>query len=173
MEETEAITTYDVLCRASLPVTLVSTSKTLHVKGAHGLEVKTQVLMAWPSFRDAESLILPGGMQGVNNLWDTKRMKEILNMHTHKDTLIAAICAAPIILGRLELLSGKTATCYPGLEGELKGATTSNEAVVEDGNIITSRGPATATAFALKIVEHLSGKEVAEKVAQGMLYGLQ
>ena len=113
--------------------------------------------------------MLPGGMPGTNNLWASESLKKALVALNEKGILIAAICAAPMILGKLGILNGKNATCYPGFEEHLQGAFISSDLVVEDGNIITGRGPGAATEFAFAIAgRYVSVQEIAQ-VRLGMI----
>ncbi len=168
-EEIEAIATIDVLRRGEVDITTVSVSKDLKVTGAHGIPVHADKLFEDVDFSDAEMLILPGGMPGASNLNAHNALKELISHHAEKGGLLAAICAAPLVFGGLGILEGKKATCYPGFESQLTGAKITNEPVVQDGNIITGKGPGFAVNFGLKIVTELKGKEKADAVAAGML----
>ena len=114
-------------------------------------------------------VILPGGMPGSLNLDASPVTDRILAATVEKGGRLAAICAAPLVLGRRGLLEGKTAICFPGFEGELKGATIANERVVRDGNIITAAGMGVALDFGLALVEALKGKEVATALRAAVL----
>ncbi|MDD2436547.1 MAG: DJ-1/PfpI family protein [Massilibacteroides sp.] len=168
-EETEAIGTVDVLRRGGIEATTVSITGTKHVSGAHGIEIKADVLFANAVFSEADILILPGGMPGSTNLNAFEPLKELLIEQYKKGKTIAAICAAPLVFGGLGLVQGKKATCYPGFEPKLIGATITGEATVTDGQIITGKGPGFVFDFALTIVENLRGKAVSEEVAAGLL----
>lgn len=168
-EEIEAISIIDVLRRGDVDVTVVSVSKGMEVKGAHGISVNADILFSDTDFSQAEMLILPGGMPGSNNLNSHKELKELISVHFEKGKRLAAICAAPIVLGGLGILKGKKTTCYPGFESQLTGAEITNEPVVQDGTIITGRGPGFAVDFGLKIVSELKGNEQAVAVATGLL----
>ena len=115
-----------------------------------------------------DAVILPGGMPGTLNLEASEAVKDALNWSAEQQCLIAAICAAPSVLGHMGLLIGKKATCFPGFEGELTGAEFVDEAAVRDGNIITSRGAGTATQFAAAIIEALISKERADRLKAGI-----
>jgi len=168
-EEIEAIATIDILRRAGLEVKSVSISGDLKVTGAHGISVEADCLYPEINFEDAEMLVLPGGMPGTKNLNVNEGLKAALMQHAKAGKALAAICAAPMILGQLGLLDGKEATCYPGFEMHLKGAILSEYMVVQDGNIITASGPGVAAEFALQIVEHFEGEEKMEEVSKGLL----
>ncbi|MDR2498235.1 MAG: DJ-1/PfpI family protein [Tannerellaceae bacterium] len=169
-EEIEAIGITDVLRRADIDVILVSTEDEEDVTalGAHDIAVEYD--MAFDNFDvadadEADALILPGGMPGSANLNEHEPLKELLVEHYNKGKLVAAICAAPIVLGGLGLLEGRRATCYPSFEPQLKGAILTDAPVVTDGNVITGKSPGSVFAFALAVVEYLVGKEIADQVA--------
>jgi 4-methyl-5(b-hydroxyethyl)-thiazole monophosphate biosynthesis len=168
-EETEAIATIDVLRRGGLDVTSVSISGTNAVEGAHGIKVFADKLFTETDFSRGVLLVLPGGMPGAANLNAHSGLKALLKQYATEGKKLAAICAAPLVLGGLDLLQGKQATAYPGFEDTLRGATFVERPVVTDGNIITGRGPGFALNFGLAIVEALQGKEKADEVAAGLL----
>lgn len=170
-EEIEAIATIDIIRRAGLEINSVSISGDLRVTGAHGISVEADCLYTNLDFLDAEMLILPGGMPGTKNLNLHEGLKAMLTLHAKAGKPLAAICAAPMILGQLGLLEGREATCYPGSEVHLKGAILSEYMVVQDGNIITASGPGVASEFALQIVEHFLGEEKMEEISQALLLG--
>jgi 4-methyl-5(b-hydroxyethyl)-thiazole monophosphate biosynthesis len=168
-EEIEAVATLDVLRRAGLEVLSVSISEALEVVGAHGITIKADVRFTDIEVNQADMLILPGGMPGTKNLNAFPPLKEALKAHAAQGKALAAICAAPMILGQLGLLEGKEATCYPGNEADLKGATLSDYLIVQDGNVITASGPGVALEFGLQIVQFLEGDALSENIAQSML----
>jgi 4-methyl-5(b-hydroxyethyl)-thiazole monophosphate biosynthesis len=168
-EETEAIATIDVLCRGGLDVTSVSISGKREVTGAHGISVIANQLFTETDFSRGAMLVLPGGMPGAANLNAHAGLKSLLKQYADEGKYVAAICAAPLVLGGLGLLQGKEATSYPGYEDTLTGATFIKNPVVKDGNILTSRGPGFALHFGLAIVEILQGKDKAHEVAKGLL----
>lgn len=166
-EEIEALTCVDILRRAGVKVQTVGvTGKT--VTGAHGIKVISDIEIN--GYSESEMVILPGGGPGTENLYKSVELKNILNDAVKNERYIAAVCAAPTVLGRHGLLNGKKATCYPGCEGDLHGAVLSEESVCVDGKLITSRGPGTTADFALKLVEVLCGTAVADKLRSGMLW---
>ena len=153
-EEIEALTTVDVMRRAGMDVKTVSINADRKATGAHGVIVTADATFNECDFDGAEWLILPGGMPGAENLYNSPTVKSALEFASNKKNLTAAICAAPFILGKLGLLKGKRATCYPGFENCLFEAEVRKEAVVRDGNIITANGPAAALGFALEILKY-------------------
>jgi 4-methyl-5(b-hydroxyethyl)-thiazole monophosphate biosynthesis len=165
-EEIEAITTIDLLRRANIALTIVSVSGNEIVLGAHNIPVKADRLFADVDFADAEMLILPGG---ATNLIERKPLCELLVQHNQQDKLIAAICAAPAVLGQLGILQGKQATCYPGFEQYL-GESHVGGLVVESHNIVTAKGPGLSSDFAFCIIEKLVGSEVADQVYDAAQY---
>lgn len=168
-EEIEAITVIDVLRRAGIDIETVSITGSKEVKGAHDIKVVSDKHFEEVDYNNCEMIIFPGGMPGTMNLESHKGLSKKVMEFQQEGKWIAAICAAPKILGNLELLVGKDATCYPGFEEELKGANISSDAVVQSDKIITSKGPGTAMLFALRIVEVLKGKEIAEDLKGKMI----
>lgn len=168
-EETEAITVTDILLRAGVNVELISISDNLFVKGAHGIEIKANHLVRDIS-DDVELLFLPGGMPGAVNLGKCGRLTELLIQADKNNKRIAAICAAPSVLGILGLLKGKRATCYPGFEPALEGAEFVTDKVVTDGNITTSRGMGTAVDLGLELVRIFYDTGKAEKIKADIEY---
>lgn len=168
-EEIEALTVVDVVRRAGVEVYMVSITSEKEVKGAHGIVVAADVLLPNTDLAASELVVLPGGMPGAVNLRKCHVLCEELNKRAEKNLPIAAICAAPFILGELGILKGKKATCYPGFEEKLTGAHATGTMVEKDGNIITGKGPAAAMEFALKIAELLTSKKQSDEVATGML----
>jgi len=165
-EEIEAMGTIDILRRGGVNVRSVSLIDTKQVIGGHNVPVVADLLFDEADFSNADMLVLPGGTVRINEHDGLK--KEILTF-VQKGKKIAAICAAPMVLGGLGLLKGKKATAYPGFEQYLDGAEFVKEAVVVDGNIITGRGPALTLEFAVKLVEILVGKAKSDEVAVGLL----
>lgn len=168
-EEIEAVTVLDIVRRAGLSIQSVSISKEKTVIGAHQISLNADLLFEEVDFDEADALILPGGMPGTDNLNAHAGLKkQVLNFAKNPDKTIAAICAAPLILGDLGLLDGKKATCYPGFESRLGRSKLSRKPVVRDGNIITADGPAHAMLFAIKIVEYLGNTFLADDITKGL-----
>ena len=162
-EEVEALTVVDLLRRAEINVTMVSVSDSLQVRGRSNIAVIADEL--WDDAKPAKSdmLILPGGMPGVTYLEEHEGLRDLLVKFAEEGKEVAAICAAPTILGKLGILKGKKATVYPGAE-------VIDKEVVTDGNITTSRGAGTAIPFALRLIEILSGAEMADKIGKQIVY---
>ncbi len=168
-EEIESLTVVDILRRANLEIETVSISNNNIVKGAHNIEIKVDKIFNEIDANNIQMAILPGGMPGATNLYNHSGLKQLLLKLNDSNTLIAAICAAPFVLGQFGILKGKKATCYPGFEDKLIDAKIVNENVVADKNVITSKGPGTAIEFALKIVETLKDKKQVETLKSSML----
>lgn len=169
-EEVEAITPIDLLRRAGIQVITVSISNDKKVVGAHNIPIEADTIFTAQDYDDADLLLLPGGMPGTNNLNAHDGLKKLICKHYSESKLIAAICAAPIVLGQLSLLEGEDAVCYPGFENQLKGANLLYEKVIKSHHIITSRGVGCAIEFALKIIETLCGKKTAEEIALSIIH---
>ena len=168
-EETEATTIVDMMRRAGMPIKTVSITSQKEVKGAHGIAIIADMLYEPQNIVDIDWLILPGGLPGTTHLGEFKLLRQLLKTHASVKGNIAAICAAPSVLGDLGLLNGKNATCYPGFESHLAGGTYTAKAVEVSDNIITGKGPGMAIAFTLAIIVKSLGKDKAHEVAQGML----
>ncbi len=169
-EEAEALVTADIIRRAGLDLQIVSITDDHMVTGAHNIRVETDAVLREVDFSDAELLIFPGGLPGATNLADCADLNERIRDHVFIGRPVAAICAAPLILGRLGLLEGKRATCYPGFEGELRGASCTGALVEQDGLFITGKGPAAVFEFGYAIVERMKDKATADALRQGMLW---
>ena len=169
-EEIEAVAPIDVFRRAELEVITVSVTGDQLVTGAHGLTVAADSLFEDLSFEGDFLLFLPGGMPGTLNLEAHEGLRELIGQQAAKGNKIAAICAAPSILGKMGLLNGKEAICYPGFENFLTGASVSDQDVVQSGSVFTAKGPGVAIDFALALVEDLKGPDVAAQVSGGMIY---
>lgn len=169
-EEVEALSAVDLLRRGGHEVIMVSMKDDLLVCGSHSICVKADRFYRAVNFDEIDMIILPGGMPGTTNLENHEELKALLTKFNDEKKMIGAICAAPMILGHLNLLKDKKAVCYPGMGNELLGANVKKKDVVVDGNIITSRGVGTALIFALTIIKCIDGKEQAEKLAKDIVY---
>lgn len=169
-EEIEALAVTDILRRAEIPTELVSAKNSEYVTGAHNIVVKTDICIKDVS--DFDMLILPGGYPGYENLENNKFVESLVKTAADNNKYIAAICAAPSILGKWGYLKGKKSCCYPSFEEYLEESDVNFDKVTHDGNFITSRGAGTAHNFAFKIVEVLKNKEIAGKIAKSMIYDL-
>lgn len=167
-EEVEALTPVDVLRRAGLKVVTVSVMDNKVVNGAHGVPVVADILFDEME-AEADMLLLPGGMPGASNLDAHSGLSELILQHAAQGKPLAAICAAPLVLGKRGLLEGRKATCYPGFEEFLYGADYTSSLVEQDGNYITGKGPGAAMDFAFAIVEKFCGVKTVCELKQGMM----
>lgn len=165
----EAIITIDILRRAKIKVDLVSVSDELLVKSSHDVAIKCEKTIKEINFADYQILILPGGSTGVENLNQVQLLKDqLVAFASDPNKFIAAICAAPQILGQLNLLNNKKVTFYPGCEKGLDQAIKTTEPVVVSNNIITGKSIGCAFQFALKIVSLLLDQAHADQVKQAL-----
>ena len=168
-EEIEALGIVDILRRAGIPVKTVSITNGKSVTGAHRITVLADTTFPEANFSGVDVLVLPGGMPGAKNLNEQEALKKKVKEHAEKGKIVAAICAAPMVLGGLGLLEGKKATCYPGFESELIGAKVTGDNVSIDKNIVTGKGPGLVFEFALELVETIAGAESRKEVQEGLL----
>ena len=171
-EEIEALTVVDLLRRADIEIDMVSITGDKKVTGSHGIVTYCDKLIENTDFESADMIVLPGGMPGTLNLEKCKPLMDQLHGYNTSKKGIAAICAAPTVLGRAGILKVRTATCYLGMEKDLLEADFSTDPVCHDGHIITSRGMGTAIPFALEIIKTFKGAEVANSLAKGIVYNL-
>lgn len=164
-EEIEAIAPIDIFRRAGIDVVTISVSESNVVCGAHGIKVFADSLFSKTDFSQIDLLYLPGGMPGTSNLDAHEGLRGLIRQQVDKQKPLAAICAAPSILGKMDLLKGKEAVCYPGFENQLHGAIISEHKIVQSGTISTAKGAGVAVQFALKLVEELKGKDEADRIA--------
>jgi len=167
-EEIEALTPVDMLRRAGLDVKTVAIGSKIAV-GAHKIPVICDIEAAEVKENEISMLILPGGMPGSLNLDASPYTDKFINATLKNGGRLAAICAAPLVLGRRGLLSGKEAICYPGFEGELSGAKISERSVVTDGNITTAKGMGVALEFSKELISLLVSKEKAEELSSAVM----
>ncbi len=162
-EEVEAIATLDVLRRGGVEVKTVGVGgKT--VTSSHGVVLTADIEESELDTASLEAVILPGGITGTINLGKAQTVLDTVEYAYKNDLLIAAICAAPTILGKNGYLRDKKATCFPGCEGDLNCAEYTADFVTQDGNIITGKGAGAALRFGKCILAALKGEAVAEKV---------
>ena len=164
-ETVEALAVVDILRRAGITVDIISISESLDVVSAQKIAVKAEYLLKGYDFTETDMIFLPGG-PGIKNYEKDKDFLSIVEEFFNKNKLIAAICAAPSILGHLGILEGKKATCFPGYEKDLYGAEVVVEKVVTDGNITTAIGMGASIEMGLEIVRILVGEEMKNKIAK-------
>lgn len=169
-EEIEALTVVDLLRRAEITITTVSIQTDKLVKGAHGISVLADSIFEADLYQDGDMLVLPGGQPGTNRLMAHAGIRDLLFDYRNAGKKLAAICAAPSVLGMNGLLKGKKATCFPGYEDKLLGAQVVKDKVVVDGNIITGKGFGTSIDFALAIITEFMGTEVAGELAKSIQF---
>lgn len=169
-EEIEGLTVVDLLRRAKIEIETVSIMGREEIIGAHQIALKADKVFENVDFTETKMLVLPGGMPGTLYLKEYEALRKLILDFNENGKKIAAICAAPTVLGDLGILEGKKAVCYPGMEEGLIGADVSFENVVTDGNITTSRGLGTAIDFALRLIAELRGEETAAGIAEQIVY---
>ena len=172
-EEIEAITTVDMLRRTgdkiAVKTVAVTDDNSLVVCGAHAVPITADMhINDVVADENLTGVFLPGGMPGTTNLDNSAKVRELVKFCFDNDRYIFAICAAPSVLGHLGILSGKNATCYPGFESELQGATYTAAPCTQDGRIITGKGPGATVDFAALIIKELTCEDVANKMKVAM-----
>ena len=170
-EDIEALAPVDILRRGGLDVRTVSITGSEFVESAHGVTVRADVTFEEAGdFSDADMLLLPGGMPGAMHLKLHDGVRAAVLAQAQRGGRVGAICAAPMVLGSLGLLQGRKATCYPGFEPLLTGATYTGDLVTVDGNVVTGKGPGASFAYAFTLCELLYGKTTADALREGMIY---
>lgn len=170
-EEIEAVSAVDVLRRAGYNVVTVSASGSdlsRVVNGAHDIKITADIIGEDVVLDNIDAIVLPGGMPGVTNLKNSSIVNKAIDYCNKNQKYIAAICAAPSILGVCGVLEGKRATCFPGFERDLDKANVVNDYICVDHNIITAKGPGVSIKFALEIIKLISGNEKSEEVRKSM-----
>ena len=167
-EEIEALCPLDLLRRAGIEVRTVGIGSH-EICGSHGISVKTDMLDSEYSDNAPELVFLPGGMPGTLNLAKSDIVKDAVMTAYKNGAYVAAICAAPMVLGEMGLLEGKEAICFPGFEDKLTGAKISDKRVVADGKILTGAGMGVALDFGLLIIKELKGEQVANDLRRAVL----
>ena len=167
-EEIEALAPVDFLLRAGIEVKTVGVSGKF-CRGAHGINVEADILPEDVVLdENVQGIILPGGMPGAENLNNSEDVQKAIDYCAENGKILGAICAAPFILGRKALLEGKNATCFPGFEDELKGASLVESGVIIDGNIVTAKGAGVAWEFGAAICSIITGEEKAFQILRGI-----
>jgi len=165
-EETEALTTVDILRRGMADVTTISLGSGKLLTGRSNIRVEADEMFGDMILQDFDMLVIPGGTIAY---MEHEGMMRMVQKYAGEGKKLAAICAAPAVLGKLGILHGKRAVCYPGMEKWLDGAMVVPDIVVTDGNVTTAKGPGVAVHFALRLLEILRGKETADEVAKGFI----
>ena len=169
-EEIEGLTVVDLLRRADIDVTTVSIKEERQIMGAHKIPVIADTVFEQIKDEKADMVVLPGGMPGTTHLKEHEGLRKVLCDFAEEGKYIGAICAAPTVLEGLGLLQGRRATCYPGVEKQIQGASLTHTPVMRDENIITGQGVGTAIDFALKLIEVLVGDDKAKEIAESIVY---
>lgn len=169
-ETVEALAPVDVMRRAGLQVVTVSIMGRKEVLSAQDVNVVADILFDDCNFIDADAVVLPGGSVGTENMSACEPLRAVVDRMNNEGKLIAAICAAPMVFGRMGILKGRKATCYPGCEGDLTGAEYTAATVQNDGNIITACGPGVSFDFGFAIVEYFCGVSMVETLRSQMQF---
>ena len=173
-EMIEGLAVVDVVRRTGeMEIMMISISETKQVTSSHNVTFMADALVSEVNFDELDGIVLPGGMPGTLNLGADETVNAVIKKFAAEGKMVAAICAAPSVLGAAGLLEGRHATCHPGFEEKLIGAECLEDAVVIDGNIITSRGMGTAVDFGLAIVWRMLDDEAVEKVKKGIVYDIE
>ena len=170
LEEVECLGAVDVMIRAGIEVNLVSITDSLEVTGAHHITVKADCRLEDVDWDEAQALFLPGRMPGTTNLASCEELCAHLKEAYDQGKHLAAICAAPSVLGKLGLLEGKKAVCFPGFEGELTGASIQECGMITDGQITTARGLGYALDLGLELVRILKNRETSKRIKAAIQY---
>ena len=169
-EEIEALTVVDLLRRAGIEITTASIMGRKEVTGSHKITVIADTLFEDVDFDSLDMLILPGGQPGTTNLGNCQPLKNKIKEFDAAGKMLCAICAAPTVYGKMGLLNGKKACCYPGREPDLLGADAQTTSVTKDGHFITSRGVGTAIDMGLKLVSVFKGEEASKALGKAIVY---
>ncbi len=170
-EEIEGLTSVDMCRRAGIEVTTVSVMERKRIMGSHGIPVEADALFGDVDYDEADLFLLPGGGLGTENLEKHRALAELLKKADAQGKKLAAICAAPRVLGQLGLLNGIEATCYPGNEDKLEGAIIRNEKkAVRDGRFVTGKGMGASIEFAAEVITVLEGEAKAEEILKQIQY---
>ncbi len=170
LEECEGLVSVDLLRRAGVDVTIAAVSEKRRIVGAHGIAIECDTLLTEVDYAEFDALLLPGGMPGTENLFEDEIVRALVSDYAEAGRVVAAICAAPTVLGRLGILKARRATCYPGCEDKLFAAEAVDADTVRDGNVITGRALGAAIPFALEVIAALEGAEKAQTVKASIAY---
>ena len=168
-EETEALAPLDCIRRAGIKILTVGVGSE-RIAGSHGIEVTADITSDYVDVSECDGILLPGGMPGTENLYASEEVKNVISFCSENNKLIASICAAPSIPGRMGLLSGKRAVCFPGFEDKLTGHIPSDRPVEKDGCFITAKGAGCVFPFSREIIAYLIDEETADAVLRKMQY---
>ena len=169
-EEAEAIIPYDILFRSRVEVVLCSITGNLKVKSSHGVEMSAHCLLGETDLSDGDMMFLPGGMPGSITLSESEPLAVEINKYAESGKWLAAVCAAPMVYGKMGLLNGLKATCYPHFENDLLGADILKKTCVRDGKFITGCGAGAGFAIGREMAAVLVGEETANAVLRQMMF---
>lgn len=169
-EEVEVLTVVDYLRRAEIDVDLVSVMGRKEITGAHDIKIVADKVIEDIDEKGYDAVYSPGGIPGAEHIRDNEKVIEIYKKMNDEEKIVSALCAAPIVLEKAEVIKDKDYTCYPSFEEKIDLGNFKEDIVVKDKNVITGRGPAIAAELAFKLIEELEGKEKREEVEEGTLY---
>lgn len=169
-EEVEGLTVVDILRRGGIETITASVMGRLEIISSHDIQLKADTLIEEVRFEEIDMIVLPGGLKGKENLENCAPLMEKVDEFHAKGKYLAAICAAPTILGHRGILRGRKAACYGGMEDQLTGAEVSFDKVAVDGHVITSRGMGTSVAFGLRLLAVLKDEKSADEMAAKIMY---
>ena len=168
-EEIEAITPCDILRRGGVEVRFVGVNGRV-VTGGHGIAVESDLTIDETDPAEAEMLVVPGGLGGVESVGSCKAATDALKRAWQDGKYVCAICAGPTLLAKLGITDGKTVTCYPGCEAQMDNCIQTGRKAVRDGRLICGQAPGAAAEFGFLLLETLKGKDAAETVRKGMVF---
>ncbi len=169
-EEIEGLTVVDLLRRADIEITMISINDTKEVIGSHKIPFTCDSVISDVNWEEYDGIVLPGGMPGTIHLGECDAVTDTVKKFAAEGKLVSAICAAPSVLGKCGVLEGKKATSYPGFADVMTGCTYLEDAVITDGNVITSRGMGTAIDFGLAIIAYVKDENAASELAANIMY---
>lgn len=169
-EEIEALTVVDILRRAGITIDTISIMERDYIVSSHNIKITCDLAFEQADKNSYDAIVLPGGMPGTNHLMAHDGVCSWAKDYASSGKLVSAICAAPSILGTLGLLDGYKATCFPGFEDKLTGATLINAPAVTDRNRITGKGMGAAIDFSLAILSYLTDQATADDISAKIQY---
>ena len=168
-EETEALVPLDCIRRAGIRILTVGVGEQF-VTGSHRITVKADIMDQEIDLTQCDGVILPGGMPGTENLYNSDVVRSAIHFCVDNNKMVASICAAPSVPGRMGLLNGKKAVCFPGFEEKLGNYTASEKSVEKDGIFITAKGAGCVFPFSRAMITYLKNEETADSVIKQMQY---
>jgi 4-methyl-5(b-hydroxyethyl)-thiazole monophosphate biosynthesis len=169
-EETELIAPVDILRRAGANVELISIEENLLVESSHGIKIEADNFANQVDLNAIDAVVLPGGLRGTDRLSKSPKVEKIIRTAHDNGKFVGAICAAPMVLGKLGLLEGKSFTCYPGIDNNITDGLYTKKNIVHEDNIITAEAMGSSMEFGFKLTELLYGKEVEKRIRNEICY---